>query len=347
MASVGDQIAVSVIPRDSRLYVAGHTGMVGSAIMRRLEAEGFTNILTTSWPGRAFRSVNANASCLDLRDQWAVNSWFSEYHPEIVVLAAARVGGILANATYPANFLYDNLAIQTNVIHAAYVFGVQRLLFLGSSCIYPRDCPQPIREEYLLTGTLEKTNEAYAVAKIAGLKMVEYYRKQYGCDFIAAMPTNLYGPNDNFDLETAHVLPALVRKFHEAKLRDETQVTVWGTGTPRREFLHVDDLADACVFLLENFDPATGSGDEPVFLNVGTGEDVTIRELADQIRIIVHPTVHINWDATKPDGTPRKQLDVHRLRSRGWTAKIGLFDGIRMTYESYRSLMSNENRDGQ
>ncbi|MEJ2080553.1 MAG: GDP-L-fucose synthase, partial [Acidobacteriota bacterium] len=255
---------------------------------------------------------------------------FEQNRPDYVFLAAAKVGGILANSTYPAQFIYDNLAIQTNVIDGSYRSGDKRLLFLGSSCIYPRDCPQPIKEEYLLTGPLEKTNEAYAIAKIAGLKMCEFYRRQYGCDFIAAMPTNLYGPNDNYNPETSHVLPALIRKFHEARIRNEKEVVVWGTGNPRREFLHVDDLADACLFLMEHF--LTGEGDggrsEPLFLNVGTGRDLTIRELAENIRDLVHPAVEIRWDPSKPDGTPRKLLDVSRLLALGWRPKTSLGEGL-------------------
>lgn len=310
------------LDRSARAYVAGHKGMVGSALVRKLQSEGFRHILT------------ADFETLDLREQAAVRTWFEQNRPDYVFLAAAKVGGILANSTYPAEFLYDNLAIQTHVIDASYRYGVKRLLFLGSSCIYPRDCPQPIKEEYLLTGPLEKTNEAYAIAKIAGLKMCEFYRGQYGCDFIAAMPTNLYGPNDNYDPETSHVLPALIRKFHEAKVRGDKEVVVWGTGKPRREFLHVDDLADACLFLMEHFlaDGQAASelnASEPPFVNVGTGKDLTIRELAEKIRDLVHPAAEIRWDSSKPDGTPRKVLDVSRLLALGWSPKIALSEGLR------------------
>lgn len=299
---------------DAKIYIAGHKGLVGSAITRKLRSEGFKNLL--------FRTMDE----LDLMDTVAVNDFFGTERPEYVFLAAAKVGGILANDTYPADFIYQNLVIQNNVIHAAYENGAKKLLFLGSSCIYPRDCPQPIREDYLLTGPLEKTNEAYAVAKIAGIKMCQAFNKQFGTKFISVMPTNLYGPNDNFDLTSSHVLPALIRKFHDAKTAEESQVTMWGTGSPKREFLHVDDLADACVFLMNTYD-----GTEIV--NIGTGEDVTIRELAELIRDIVGFEGPIVNDATKPDGTPRKLLDVSRLHSLGWKHKSSLEDGIRSTYD--------------
>src|SRR5262245_13399054 len=300
--------------RSARIFVAGHRGLVGSSLLRRLRAEGFENLLT------------ATRQQLDLRDQAAVNYWFRANRPDYVFLVAGTVGGILANSTRPAEFLYDNMMIHATVVHAAYGHGVRRLLYLGSSCIYPRECPQPIKEEYLLTGPLEQTNEPYAIAKIAGIKLCETYRKQYGCDFISAMPTNLYGPFDNFDLNSSHVVPALMRKFHDARLAGQNEVVVWGTGTPRREFLHVDDLADACVFLMNNYDAAD-------HINVGTGEDLTIRELAEIIREIVHPAARIVFDASKPDGAPRKLLDVTRLRALRWRHHIELRDGIASTYD--------------
>src|SRR5947207_1427494 len=262
------------IPRSARIFVAGHRGLVGSALLRRLRTQGFENLLT------------ATRQQLDLRDQAAVNYWFRANRPEHVFLVAGTVGGILANATRPAEFLYDNMMIHATVVHAAHLYGVKRLLYLGSSCIYPRECPQPMREEYLLSGPLEPTNEAYALAKIAGIKLCQSYRKQYGCDFIAAMPTNLYGPNDNFDLTSSHVLPAMIRKFHDAKVAGTREVVVWGTGTPRREFLHVDDLADACLFLMQHYDASE-------HINVGTGEDLSIRELAGMVREIVHPSARL------------------------------------------------------
>jgi GDP-L-fucose synthase len=303
-----------VIPRDARVYVAGHRGLVGSALVRRLNAAGFTNVLS------------ATRHQLDLRDQAAVNDWFTANRPEYVFLVAGTVGGILANSTRPAEFIYDNLMIHATIVHASRAHDVTRLLYLGSSCIYPRDCPQPIREEYLLSGPLEPTNESYAIAKISGIRLCQAYRRQYGCDFISAMPTNLYGPGDNFDLTSSHVLPALMRKFHEAKLEGAGAATVWGTGTPRREFLHVDDLADACLFLMERYD-----GDDHI--NVGTGADLSIRELAECIRDIVAPGVTIAFDASKPDGTPRKLLDVSRLHALGWRHRIDLVRGVASTYE--------------
>ncbi len=296
--------------------------MVGSAILRRLSAAGFTNVL------------GATRLQLDLRDQAAVNYWFKANQPEYVFLVAGTVGGILANSTRPAEFIYDNLMIHATIVHASRVYGVKRLLYLGSSCIYPRDCAQPIREEYLLSGPLEPTNEPYAVAKIAGIRLCQAYRRQYGCDFISAMPTNLYGPADNFDLASSHVVPALMRKFHEAKLAGADRAVVWGTGTPRREFLHVDDLADACLFLMEHYD-----GDEHI--NVGTGVDLSIRELAERIRDIVAPGVSIEFDASKPDGTPRKLLDVSRLHRVGWRHTIELEQGLASTY----AWMSDDTAD--
>ncbi|MFI5166668.1 MAG: GDP-L-fucose synthase family protein [Thermoanaerobaculales bacterium] len=299
---------------DARIYVAGHTGLVGSAILRRLQAEGFTKILT------------ASREQLDLRDQAAVNYWFRANRPEFVFLVAGTVGGILANSTRPAEFIYDNLMIHATVVHAAHLFPVKKLLYLGSSCIYPRECPQPMREEHLLSGYLEPTNEAYAIAKIAGIKLCQAYRRQYGCNFISAMPTNLYGPGDNFDLQSSHVLPALIRKFHDAKIAGRDEVVVWGSGSPRREFLHVDDLADATLFIM-------GHWDEDIHINVGTGEDLTIRELAELVRDVVYPAAQLVFDASKPDGTPRKLLDVSRLHTLGWRHRTGLREGIAATYE--------------
>jgi GDP-L-fucose synthase len=310
------------LERDARIYVAGHTGLVGSAICRRLRGAGFTEILT------------ATRRELDLRDQAAVDRWFSANRPEYVFLVAGTVGGILANSTRPAEFIYDNMMIHATVVHAAHREGVRKLLYLGSSCIYPRECPQPMREEYLLTGELEPTNEAYAIAKIAGIKLCQAYRRQYGCDFISAMPTNLYGPGDNFDLASSHVLPALIRKFHDAKVEGRAEVVIWGTGTPRREFLHVDDLADACVFVMENYD-------EELHINVGTGEDLSIRELGDLVRDIVYPQAGFDFDSSKPDGTPRKLLDVSRLHELGWRHRIPLARGIATTYEWF--LANHEN----
>lgn len=302
--------------RTARVFVAGARGMVGSAIVRRLRAEGFTAILA---PTRAE---------LDLRSQAAVDAWMAQARPTHVFLAAARVGGILANDSHPADFIRDNLEIQTHVIDAAWRHGVSRLLFLGSSCIYPKLAPQPIREEYLLTGPLEPTNEWYAVAKIAGLKMCQAYRRQYGFDAICAMPTNLYGPGDNFDLASSHVLPALIRKCHEAKLRGDPEVVIWGTGTPRREFLHVDDLADACVFLMRNY-----ADEAPI--NVGTGTDLSIRELAELVARAVGYPGRIVSDPSRPDGTPRKLLDVSRLTALGWTHRIPLEAGLRAVVDWY------------
>jgi len=304
-----------MISRDAPIYVAGHRGLVGSAIVRRLEGTGFRNlILRTSQE-------------LDLRDQARVREFFEREKPEYVFLAAARVGGILANMTYPAHFIYNNLMIQSNVIHEAYQSGVRKLLFLGSSCIYPKFAPQPMKEEYLLTGPLEPTNESYAVAKIAGIKMCQAYNRQYGTNFICAMPTNLYGSNDNFDLETSHVIPALIRKFHEAKINGAKSVVVWGTGTPRREFLYVDDLADACLFLMENCDAQHAE-----IINVGTGDDITIKELAEMIKSIVGFNGEIVFDPSKPDGTPRKLLDIGRIKELGWRPKTSLGEGLRATY---------------
>jgi GDP-L-fucose synthase len=299
--------------RSARIFVAGHGGLVGSAIMRGLVAAGCTNLLT------------ATREQLDLRDQAAVNYWFRANRPDYVFLVAGTVGGILANSTRPAEFIYDNMLIHATVVHAAHVYGTKKLLYLGSSCIYPRDCPQPIKEEYLLTGPLEPTNEAYAIAKISGIRLCQAYRTQYGANFISAMPTNLYGVNDNFDLTSSHVVPALMRKFHDAKESGAAEVTIWGSGSPRREFLNVADLASACLFLMDNYN-------EPGHINVGTGEDLTIRELAEMIRDIVYPTAQIVLDRSKPDGTPRKQLDVTRLHDLGWRHRIELKQGLAETY---------------
>ena len=300
--------------KNSKIYIAGHRGMVGSAIHRKLLAEGFNNIIVRS------------SAELDLRNQQQVIDFMEAEKPDYVFLAAAKVGGIIANNTFRGEFLYDNLAIQSNLIHESYRQGVKKLLFLGSSCIYPKLAPQPLKEEYLLTGPLEPTNEPYAIAKIAGLKMCEAYRSQYGSNFITVMPTNLYGPNDNYDLNNSHVLPALLRKFHEAKQRGDVSVTLWGTGSPRREFLHADDLADACYFIMQNYD-----GAEP--MNIGVGEDVTIKQLAEMIQGITGFKGEINWDHSKPDGTPRKLLDVSRLNKAGWKATTSLDEGIRKVYK--------------
>ena len=303
---------------NARIYIAGHRGMVGSAIVRLLQHKGYRTLLLQT------------SQELDLRDSRRVTEFFGHARPEYVFLAAARVGGILANSSYPADFIYDNLAIQTNVIHAAYLAGTKKLLFLGSSCIYPKECPQPIKEDYLLTGPLEPTNEWYAVAKIAGITMCQAYRKQYGSDFIAAMPTNLYGPGDNYDLETSHVLPALIRKFHEAKVMGKPP-RLWGTGKPRREFLHVDDCAEACLFLMDRYSEAQ-------IINVGAGEDISIAELAVMIGGVVGYSGDIEWDHSKPDGTPRKLLDCTRVNAMGWRPRIVLSDGMRETYRAFTEM---------
>jgi GDP-L-fucose synthase len=317
---------MNTLPKDGRIFVAGHRGLVGSAILRRLRGAGFDNVLT------------ATRDQLDLRDQAAVTYWFRANRPEYVFLVAGTVGGILANSTRPAEFLYDNMMIHATVVHAAHQFGVKRLLYLGSSCIYPRECPQPMKEEYLLTGRLEPTNEAYAIAKIAGIKLCQSYRRQYGCDFISAMPTNLYGPQDNFDLESSHVLPAMIRKFHDAKEERRAEVVIWGTGSPRREFLHVDDLADACVFLMEHYDDAE-------HINVGTGQDLSILQLAERVRDVVYPGARLVFDRTKPDGTPRKLLDVSRLHELGWRHRIELREGLAATYDWFvRHYAAHEQR---
>ncbi|MFN3660289.1 MAG: GDP-L-fucose synthase family protein [Brevinematales bacterium] len=316
--------------KDSKIYVAGHRGLVGSAIVEALQRDGYTNIIT-----RTHKE-------LDLTRQAEVEAFFAREKPEYVFLSAAKVGGILANATYPADFIYQNLAIATNVIHAAYTYGAKKLLFLGSSCIYPRECPQPIKEEYLLGGYLESTNEAYAIAKISGLKMAQFYRQQYGVDFISAMPTNLYGPNDNFDLHNSHVIPALLRKFYEAKRNNLSSVTVWGSGNPRREFLYITDLADALVFLMNHYS-------DSLHINVGVGEDVSIAELVEMIRDISGFDGEIIYDRSKPDGTPRKLLDVSRLFSLGWRPKVSLKEGLRKAYEwmieHYDDIISRERKE--
>jgi len=308
--------------KNSKIYVAGHNGMVGSAIVRTLKAKGYANILTVS------------RTELNLQNQSEVNTFFEKNKPEYVFLAAAKVGGIIANNTKRAEFIYDNLLVETNVINASHINKVKKLLFLGSSCIYPKFAPQPMKEEHLLTGTLEPTNEFYAIAKIAGIKLCEAYRDQYGDNFISIMPTNLYGPNDNYDLQNSHVLPALIRRFHEAKELDAPSVTLWGTGSPMREFLHVDDMADASVFTMETYN-------DRGFLNVGTGEDVTIKEVALTIQKMIGYTGEVIFDTSKPDGTPRKLLDVSKLNALGWKHKISLAEGIKKTYASYLEELRN------
>jgi GDP-L-fucose synthase len=305
--------------KESKIYIAGHRGMVGSAILRRLQKEGYANF-----------SLKTSKE-LDLRDQKAVEKFFESEKPDYVFLAAAKVGGIQANNLYKADFIYDNLMIQTNVIHQSLVHKVKKLLFLGSSCIYPKFAPQPMKEEYLLTGKLEPTNDAYAIAKIAGIKMCEAYREQHGCNFFSVMPTNLYGPNDNYDLNNSHVLPALIRKFHEAKTGKRPFVEIWGTGSPKREFLHADDLADACYFLMKNYN-------DKDFINIGTGEDISVKDLALLIMDIVGYKGELKFNTTKPDGTPRKLMDVSRLHQLGWKHKITLKEGIEKVYEDFKML---------
>ena len=304
--------------KSSKIYIAGHRGMVGSAIHRKLESEGFSNFVTRT------------SDTLDLRNQQQVTDFFELEKPDYVFLAAAKVGGIMANNTYRAEFLYDNLQIQNNIIHNAYLTGVKKLMFLGSSCIYPKLAPQPLKEDYLLTGLLEPTNEPYAIAKIAGIKMCDAYRSQYGCNFISVMPTNLYGYNDNYHPQNSHVLPALIRRFHEAKEQNIAEVTIWGTGVPRREFLFADDLADACYYLMQNYD-------EEGLVNIGTGEDISIHNLALLIKKITGYEGEIKFDASRPDGTPRKLMDVSKLTSRGWKFKTGLEDGIKLAYKDFLS----------
>ncbi len=311
--------------KNARIYVAGHRGMVGSAIVRKLESEGYHHTIVRT------------SGELDLRNQATVDHFFQEEQPEYVFLSAAKVGGIQANNIYRAEFLYDNLIIEANIIHAAFKQDVKKLLFLGSSCIYPKLAEQPLKEESLLTGLLEPTNEPYAIAKIAGIKLCEAYRDQYGCNFISAMPTNLYGPNDNYDLNNSHVLPALISKFHTAKEENQDAVEVWGTGSPLREFLHVDDLADACYFLMKNYD-------EKLFVNVGTGEDLSIKSLAELVKKTVGFKGELKWNTSKPDGTPRKLMDVGRLHNLGWKHKINLEEGIASVYEEYKNLNLEEIR---
>ncbi len=309
-----------MIDRSAPVFIAGHRGLVGSAILRRLEKEGFTNLLT------------ATREELDLRRQSSVDEWFNEHQPQYVFLVAGTVGGIGANSTRPADFIYDNLMIHGTVVHASHQMRVEKLLYLGSSCIYPRLANQPMKENELLSGQLEPTNEGYAIAKIAGIKLCESYRRQHGCDFISAMPTNLYGPGDNFDLDDSHVLPALIRRFHEAKISDQKEVEIWGTGSSYREFLHVDDLADACLFLMDNYS-------ESEHINVGTGKDSSIGDLAERIRDLVHPEATISFDTSKPDGMPRKVLDVSKLKNLGWESKIPLNEGLASTYDWYLSAI--------
>jgi GDP-L-fucose synthase len=304
--------------KEAKIYIAGHRGMVGSAIHRKLTSLGYSNIVTRT------------SAELDLRIQERVNEFFEAERPAYVFLAAAKVGGILANNTYRADFIYENIMIQSNIIHSSYATGVKKLMFLGSSCIYPKLAPQPLKEDYLLTGLLEPTNEPYAIAKIAGIKMCDAYRSQYGCDFISVMPTNLYGPNDNYDLQNAHVLPSLIRKFHEAKINNTPEVSIWGSGSPKREFLHADDLADACVFLMNTY------SDEGL-VNIGTGEDISISDLALMIKDVVGYEGAIVYDATKPDGTPRKLMDVTKLSGLGWKYTISLKKGLEMVYQEYQS----------
>ncbi len=301
-----------------KIYIAGHKGLVGSAIVRNLQKTGYTNLILKT------------RQELDLLNQQNVANFFTQIKPDYIFLAAAKVGGIYANSTYPADFIYQNLQIQNNIIHNAYLNKVKKLIFLGSSCIYPKNCPQPIKEKYLLTSELEPTNEPYAVAKIAGIKMCQSYNKQYGTNFISVMPTNLYGPNDNFHPENSHVLPALLRRFHEAKINNDKEVTVWGNGSAMREFLHVDDMADVCVHLMQNYNKSE-------FVNIGTGVDITIKELAETIKNITGFKGELNWDTSKPNGTPRKLLDVNRLHNLGWKHKINLEEGIRGTYEWYKN----------
>jgi GDP-L-fucose synthase len=308
--------------KNSKIYVAGHRGMVGAAIVRKLNQENFINI------------VKRSSAELDIRNQQAVNDFFAKEKPEYVFLAAAKVGGIVANNTYRAEFLYDNLLIESNIIHAAWQNGVKKLLFLGSSCIYPRLAPQPLKEEYLLTGLLEPTNEPYAIAKITGIKLCEAYRDQYGCNFIAAMPTNLYGPGDNYHLENSHVIPALIKKFHEAKQNKSAVVEIWGTGSPLREFMYADDMADACVFLMKQYD-------DKLFINIGTGEEVTIKDLALMIKAVVDFEGDIQFDTTRPDGTPRKLMDSSRLHNMGWKHAVSLKEGLKRTYPFFLEAITH------
>ncbi|HOY68185.1 MAG TPA: GDP-L-fucose synthase [Candidatus Ozemobacteraceae bacterium] len=320
--------------KQAKIYVAGHRGLAGGSLTRALKKRGYDNLLLKSHTD------------LELRDGAAVEAFFSREKPEYVLLAAAKVGGIHANATYPAEFIYDNLAISTNVIHAAWRHGVKRLLFLGSSCIYPRECPQPMREEHLLGGPLEPTNAPYALAKIAGVMMCDAYNRQYGTKFLSVMPTNLYGPGDNYDLRNSHVLPALIRKFHEAKTAGAPTAEVWGTGTPRREFLYSDDMADACLFLLEQPDDRLFVPGRVALFNIGCGADLTIRELAETVASVVGFTGKLVWDASKPDGTPRKLLDMSRLFGMGWRPRTNFVDGIRLAYDEYLAREATQKRNG-
>ena len=322
---MSDTQRADAMNKNARIYIAGHRGLVGGAIVRRLQGEGFENLIT------------ATSREVDLREQVAVRQYFADQRPDYVFLAAAKVGGIMANDSYPAEFIYDNLMIEANIIDAAYRHGTKKLLFLGSTCIYPKLAPQPLKEEYLLSGPLEPTNEWYAVAKIAGIKLCQAYQRQYGAHFLSAMPTNLYGPGDNFDLEKSHVMPALIRKFHEAKMAAAPTVTVWGTGKPRREFLHVDDCARACIFLMRNYDGAD-------IVNIGTGSDIVIGELAQLVKKVVGYSGEIVFDASKPDGTPRKLVDVERITALGWRPEIDLADGIA---DAYRWFLENANSEGR
>jgi len=316
-----------MMEKDAKIYIAGHRGLVGSAIVRKLKLDGYTNLL-----------VKTHTE-LDLLDDKVVADFFAIEKPEYVFLAAAKVGGIMANNTYPAQFIYENLQIQNNIIHQSYLSGVKKLLFLGSSCIYPRECPQPMKEEHLLSGYLEPTNEPYAIAKIAGIKMCQSYNRQYGTNFIAVMPTNLYGPGDNFDLENSHVLPALIRKFHEAKEKGDSEMVAWGTGSPKREFLYVDDMADGCMFLMNNFDPNKEQNQKgEIFFNLGTGIDVTIKELTEIVKKVVGFEGEIAWDTSKPDGTPRKLLDMSKMHRLGWKHSVQLEEGVKKAYEWFKTL---------
>ncbi len=318
-----------MMEKGSKIYVAGHLGLVGSAIVRNLKAQGYENLILR------------NKEELDLLDQRQTLDFFQKEKPNYVIDAAAKVGGILANNTYPAQFIYENIQIQNNIIHSAYLSGVKKLLFLGSSCIYPRKCLQPMKEEYLLTGALEPTNEPYAVAKISGIKMCQSYNRQYGTNFIAVMPTNLYGPNDNFDLQSSHVLPAVIRKFHEAKIKNNPYVEAWGTGSPLREFLYVDDMADGCVFLMNNFNPTKEQNEKgEIFVNLGTGNEVSIKELYELGRKITGFAGEIKWDSSKPDGMPRKLLDVSRMKDMGWKYRVNLEEGMA---QSYKWFLENYN----
>lgn len=329
--------------KNCKIFVAGGTGMVGSAIIRKLLASGYTNIISNYHSKVPHDGTSVKYDRLDLTKQRDVEDYFQIHKPGYVFLAAAKVGGIFANNAYPADFIYTNIVIETNVIHSSYISGVKKLLFLGSSCIYPKHAPQPMKEEHLLTGTLEPTNEPYAIAKIAGIKMCQSYNRQNGTNFVSAMPTNLYGPNDNFDLNTSHVLPAMIRKFHEAKVDKKPTVTLWGSGSPKREFLHVDDLADACLFVMDTFDVDLNYDLGLSLINVGAGKDITIKELAELVQKIVGFGGSIEWDSSKPDGTPRKLLDVTKLDGLGWKPKLSLRVGINLAYRWYRASLQGIN----